>query len=39
MWTGGTANIIENEGEEVWGVVWNIDVEAKSNLDRYVLKF
>ncbi|KAJ8041273.1 Gamma-glutamylcyclotransferase [Holothuria leucospilota] len=34
MWTGGTANIIENAGEEVWGVVWNIDMEAKSNLDR-----
>ncbi|XP_056596814.1 gamma-glutamylcyclotransferase a [Triplophysa dalaica] len=33
-WHGGVATIEESDGEEVWGVVWRLDNENLSTLDK-----
>ncbi|XP_075068516.1 gamma-glutamylcyclotransferase [Mixophyes fleayi] len=32
-WYGGAATVIESEGDEVWGVVWKMDISCLGSLD------
>jgi hypothetical protein len=32
-WMGGAASIEEDEGREVWGVVWTLNLEDLPHLD------
>ena len=35
MWGGGVADIVVNNGSEVWGVLYKISDNDLTNLDRY----
>ena len=35
-WQGHVATIVDDPGEEVWGVIWELDLKDLSNLDEYV---
>ncbi|KAM8967080.1 gamma-glutamylcyclotransferase [Pelodytes ibericus] len=32
-WHGGAATVVESEGNEVWGVVWKMDIKNLDSLD------
>ncbi|XP_053323444.1 gamma-glutamylcyclotransferase [Spea bombifrons] len=32
-WHGGVATVVESEGEEVWGVVWKMNISSLNSLD------
>ncbi|KAM9307478.1 gamma-glutamylcyclotransferase [Gastrophryne carolinensis] len=32
-WYGGVATVVESEGDEVWGVVWKMDLSCLNSLD------
>ncbi|XP_063778402.1 gamma-glutamylcyclotransferase [Pseudophryne corroboree] len=32
-WHGGVATVIESKGDEVWGVVWKMDISSLDSLD------
>lgn len=34
-WGGGVGNVVPAPGEEVWGVLWDLDDEHVRTLDRY----
>lgn len=33
-WNGAPATIVEDEGNQVWGAVWDIDQDQLANLDE-----
>lgn len=35
-WNGCSATIVENDGSNVWGAIWEIDVSNMKDLDRLV---
>lgn len=38
-WHGGVATIEQSPGDEVWGVVWKMNVSDLESLDEYLLVF
>nr|DBA20848.1 TPA: hypothetical protein GDO54_017589 [Pyxicephalus adspersus] len=32
-WHGGVATVVESQGDEVWGVVWKMDISCLDSLD------
>ncbi|XP_018417021.1 PREDICTED: gamma-glutamylcyclotransferase [Nanorana parkeri] len=32
-WHGGVATVVESQGDEVWGVVWRMDISSLDSLD------
>ena len=38
-WHGATASIPHSPGDHVWGVVWEIQTEEMTALDRYMHQF
>ena len=35
-WHGGVATIEHSPGDEVWGVVWRMNMSDLESLDRYI---